>query len=115
VAGSGAAFGASEGLVVDGGTLDLDDFDVTAPSLAGTGGTVDLGSGTLTLDARSGSTAFAGSITGTGGLTKLGASTLTLTGQNGYTGATAIGGGTLALDFSGAGGPASDIVSGAST
>lgn len=114
-AGSASAFGVSKGLIVNGGTLDLNDLAIAAPSLAGTGGNVDLGSGTLTLNATSGSTSYAGSIGGTGGLTKLGAGTQTLTGANTYTGATTIGGGTLALDFSVAGAPASNIVSSSST
>src|SRR3546814_19021655 len=57
---------------------------------------------------------FGGAITGTGGLTKLGAGALTLTGASTYSGATIIGGGKLALDFSPAGGPASDIISSSS-
>ncbi|GAB2789646.1 autotransporter outer membrane beta-barrel domain-containing protein [Dyella kyungheensis] len=113
-AGSANAFGASKGLIVNGGTLDLNDLAITAPSLAGTGGSVDLGSGSLTLSTSSGSTSYAGSIGGTGSLTKLGASTQTLTGANTYTGATTIGGGTLALDFSVAGAPASNIINSAS-
>ncbi|HJR74109.1 MAG TPA: autotransporter-associated beta strand repeat-containing protein [Luteimonas sp.] len=115
VAGSTQAFGASRGLIVDGGTLDLNDFDITAPSLAGTGGIVDLGSGTLTVNAASGSTNYAGNIAGTGGLTKIGASTLTLSGQNTYTGDTSIGGGTLALNFADAGAPAGNIIAAGST
>ncbi|MBE1159678.1 autotransporter-associated beta strand repeat-containing protein [Dyella acidiphila] len=113
--GAGATLGASTGLVVNGGLLDLNSVAITAPSLAGTGGAVNLGSSTLTLKSASGSTSYAGSIGGTGGLTKLGASTQTLTGANTYTGATTVGGGTLALDFSVAAAPASNIISGAST
>ena len=109
-AGSAEAFGASKGVIVNGGTLDLNDLTITAPSLAGTGGNVDLGSGTLILNAASGNTTYAGSIGGTGGLTKLGAGTQTLTGANTYTGATAIGGGTLALNFGASGAPASNII-----
>ncbi|WP_052949531.1 autotransporter-associated beta strand repeat-containing protein [Dyella japonica] len=114
-AGSTNAFGASTGLIVNGGLLDLNSLAITAPSLAGTGGNVNLGSGSLTLNAASGSTSYAGSIGGTGSLTKLGAGTQTLTGANTYTGATTIGGGTLALDYSVAGAPASNIVSSSST
>lgn len=115
VAGTAQAFGASKGLIVNGGTLDINDQAITAPSLAGTGGTVDLGSGALTLNAASGSTSYAGSIVGTGSLTKLGAGTQTLTGANTYSGATTINGGTLALDYSVAGAPASSIISNSST
>ncbi|BDU21085.1 autotransporter-associated beta strand repeat-containing protein [Dyella sp. GSA-30] len=114
-AGSANAFGASKGLVVNGGTLDINDQSIIVPTLAGTGGSVDLGNGSLTVNATSGSTSYAGSIGGTGSFTKLGASTQTLTGANTYTGATTIGGGTLALDFSVAGAPASNIISGSST
>ncbi|WP_246677279.1 MULTISPECIES: autotransporter-associated beta strand repeat-containing protein [unclassified Mesorhizobium] len=110
-AGSSAAFGPSNPLVVNGGTLDLGGFDITARSLAGTGGTVDLGSNNLTVNGTSGSATYAGVITGTGGLTKLGASTQTLTGANTYSGATSIGGGTLALDFTAPGAPTNNIVS----
>lgn len=115
VAGGTQAFGASKGLVVNGGTLDLDDLAITAPSLAGNGGMVDLGSGVLTLNATSGSTTYAGNVTGSGGLSKLGAGTQTLTGANTYTGHTAIGGGTLGLDFAGAGAPVGNIVNATST
>ncbi|WP_408953732.1 autotransporter-associated beta strand repeat-containing protein [Lysobacter sp. Hz 25] len=115
-AGSTTAFGATNGAVVNGGTLDLNDLNFTLPSLAGTGGIVDLGSGTLILNALAATnTSYAGNITGSGGLTKEGASTQTLTGTNTYTGTTTVNGGTLRLDFAGAGGPASNIISSAST
>ncbi|SEN21035.1 fibronectin-binding autotransporter adhesin [Luteibacter sp. UNCMF331Sha3.1] len=115
VAGSAGAFGTTKGLIVNGGTLDLNDLAIAAPSLAGTGGIVDLGSGTLTLNATTGATTYGGRIAGTGGLSKLGAGTQTLTGSNTYTGSTSIGGGTLALDFSAPGAPTGNIVSSASS
>ncbi|NKJ22376.1 autotransporter-associated beta strand repeat-containing protein [Dyella sp. SG609] len=114
-AGGANAFGNSKGLVVNGGTLDFNNFDITAPSLAGTGGTLQLGGGSLTLNAASGTTGYGGAIAGSGGLTKLGAGTQTLSGANTYSGATSIGGGTLALDFTVAGAPASQIVSASSS
>ncbi|ESZ15743.1 phosphomannomutase [Mesorhizobium sp. L2C085B000] len=114
-AGSSTAFGLSNPLVVNGGMVDLNGFDMTFASLEGTGGSVALNAGAdLILNGNTSKT-YAGSLTGSGGLTKLGLSTLTLTGASSYTGDTTIGGGTLKLDFSPAGGPVSDIVSAAST
>jgi fibronectin-binding autotransporter adhesin len=113
---SASAFGTVTGVTVNGGTLDTGGFDLNTPTLAGTGGTVALGAGNLTLNAAVGvTTNYAGSITGTGGLTKNGASTQTLSGTNSYTGATTINGGTLRLDFGSASAPTSNIISSAST
>ncbi len=110
-AGSADAFTSSTRFQVNGGTLHLNGFSQVLTTLTGTGGTLDLGSAELTIEAPTGTTAsFGGSITGTGGLSKLGASTQTLTGASTYTGDTTIGGGTLALDFSTAVGPTSSIV-----
>ncbi|QGW82579.1 autotransporter-associated beta strand repeat-containing protein [Variovorax paradoxus] len=114
-AGSASAFGTTTAVTVNAGTLDLNGNDMTTATLAGSGGTVALGAANLTLTAVSGAATYAGSITGAGGsLTKTGASTLTLTGQSTYTGATTLAGGTLGLNFAGAGGPTSNIISGAS-
>jgi len=76
-------------------------------------------SSTLTIDGlnSTGTSTFSGSIsnTSTGGtgrlnLTKRGLSTQVLTGSNSYGGTTAVNGGTLRLDFSAAGAPASNII-----
>ncbi|MBE1526356.1 fibronectin-binding autotransporter adhesin [Sphingopyxis sp. OAS728] len=112
-AGIAGAFGNATGFVVNGGTLDLGGFDLVAPSLTGNGGTVALGGATLTVNAAT-AQSFGGAIAGSGGLTKAGAGTLTLTGASSYTGATTVAGGRLALDFTGAGGPVSNILSSAS-
>ncbi|MBB4633681.1 beta strand repeat-containing protein [Sphingosinicella soli] len=113
-AGSSSAFGAATGFIVNGGTLDLDGYDLTAPSLSGTGGTVALGSANLTVDTAT-NVGYAGIITGGGGLTKAGNGILTLSGANTYTGTTTINGGTLALGFNSPGAPLTDIISSAST
>ncbi|GAB5559230.1 MAG: autotransporter-associated beta strand repeat-containing protein [Synoicihabitans sp.] len=81
---------------VNGGTLDLNNFDLTASSLSGTGGLVDIGTANLTVD-QSGNTTYGGIISGTGGLTKQGTDKLTLSGTHTYTGGTTISGGTLQL------------------
>ncbi|HUE91908.1 autotransporter outer membrane beta-barrel domain-containing protein [Pseudomonas sp.] len=79
---------------LNGGTLDLNGFDLSMASLAGTGGTLSLGSAQLTLD-QAGATTFAGSLSGTGGLTKQGAGTLALSGVNTYSGGTVVDAGIL--------------------
>src|SRR5690606_36066309 len=85
-AGNASAFGTPTGFIVNGGTLDLGGYDLLAPSLTGTGGTVALGASNLTVKAAN-NQAFGGSIAGIGGLSKTGAGTLTLTGTSNYTGA----------------------------
>lgn len=113
-AGHAAAFGTTTGITVNGGTLDLNSFDLAASTLAGTGGVVELGGATLSLTSAT-STAFAGSISGSGGLTKTGAGILTLSGASTYSGDTTLSGGGLTLDFSQPGAPASNIISANST
>lgn len=90
------------------GTFDLNGFNETIGSLAGTG-SVTLGSGTLAAGANNTSTAFSGVISGTGGLTKTGAGTLTLSGTNTYTGPTTINQGTLSVGTIGNGGVAGNL------
>ena len=80
---------------MNGGTFDLNSHTQTVGTLSGTGGTVDLGSGALTVTQGTGAS-YAGVITGSGSLTKTGAGTLTLTGTNDYTGGTTVSDGTLA-------------------
>ncbi|SFS06523.1 autotransporter-associated beta strand repeat-containing protein [Dyella sp. OK004] len=84
-----------------GGIFDLSAAGAqTIGSLAGTGGTVNIGANTLTL-APAGSGTFGGAIAGSGGVVINGTGTQTLTGANAYAGGTSIQSGTLAL---GAGG-----------
>lgn len=115
VAGSTQAFGTTpNAATVNGGALDLNGFDTSFTSLAGSGGSVALGGAQLTVKGTT-STIYGGSITGAGGLLKQGTSTLTLSGASTYSGATTVNGGGLVLDFTSPGAPLADIVSSAST
>lgn len=69
----------------------------TLGALQGTGGTVTLGSNTLTIGHADSnrSSSFGGVISGNGGLAKAGSGTLTLAGNNTYAGGTVVHGGTL--------------------
>ena len=81
-----------------GATLDLNGFDQTIGSLAGggsAGGTLALGSGTLTTGSDNSSSNFGGTIGGTGSLVKQGTGTFILTGASTYAGATQVAAGTL--------------------
>lgn len=80
-AGRTGAFVDSTAYAVNGGTLDLNGFDLAMSSLSGAGGTVTLGTADLTVD-QAASTSYAGLFTGTGNLTKSGAGTLSLTGDS---------------------------------
>lgn len=93
---------ASAFTVASGATLDLNNFDQSIGSLAGAGN-VNLGTATLTAGSDNTSTAFSGGIAGTGGLIKTGTGTLTLSGPSSYIGSTVVGNGTLLVDGSIAG------------
>jgi T5SS/PEP-CTERM-associated repeat protein/autotransporter-associated beta strand protein len=95
------AFVSNTAYTVNGGTLDLNNLGLTMSSLSGTGGTVNIGTATLTVN-QSGDTSYAGAIGGTTGtLIKLGAGTLTLTGAS-ATDYTRVNGGTLGITGGGA-------------
>ena len=86
--------------VAAGATFDLSSTTQAVGSLAdyqGSGGTVAVGLGTLTVGGNGASTTFSGVITGAGLLVKTGSGTLSLTGASGgsYTGGTTINAGTL--------------------
>jgi len=101
LAGNASALVQNTAYAVNGGTLNLGGFNLVASGLSGTGGTVALGSASLSTGAGSTSTAYAGAITGSGSLIKQGTGTFTLTGTNTYTGGTTISAGTLALSGAG--------------
>lgn len=83
-------------LVVQGGALNLNNAAQTVLSLAGGGGTVNLGAGhTLTVNPTSGTKSFYGTMAGDGDLVKSGAGTTGLFGDNTYSGLTTISAGAL--------------------
>ncbi|MGN6546884.1 MAG: beta strand repeat-containing protein, partial [Aureliella sp.] len=97
-AGIANALPTATSLTVD-ATFNQNGFAQTVSSLAGSG-TVQLGSGALTVNG-SDSTTFSGAINGTGGtLTKSGSGVLTLSGASGYTGATVVDAGGLVVNGS---------------
>lgn len=98
-AGAAGALPDDTAYTIHGGTLDLNGHMLTASALAGTGGSVDLGNATLTVD-QADDTSFAGAVAGAGGLTKQGDGTLTLAGTNTHTGPTTIDNGTLRVEGS---------------
>jgi fibronectin-binding autotransporter adhesin len=109
-AGSTQAFGTTSGMVVDAGaTLQLATFSNTVGNLTGAG-TIDLGSGTLTLAGVGGGPVFTGTITGTGGVTREGQFTQVINGcNNTYDGPTQVLGGYLTVDCLANGGSPSAI------
>lgn len=81
--------------VVNGGTLDLNGFNLTASVLAGQGGQIAVGNATLVVD-QAVDTAFAGSVSGSGALIKQGTGSLMLTGDNSaFTGSISVSNGAL--------------------
>ena len=82
-----AALPVGGALAINGGTFATNG-NVGVGALSGTGGTINLVSGTLTANSSS-NTTLAATITGAGGFSKAGSGTLNLTGANTYTGGTA--------------------------
>ena len=97
---NGGSFDAASSLATSaGGTMDLNNKSQTFAAVNGTGGTVALGSGALSVNGSSDSN-FAGSITGTGSLGKSGSGKLTLTGTSSFTGDTVVSAGSLVVNGS---------------
>ena len=110
-AGSATAFVNNTAYTVNGGTLDLNNFKLTMSSLNGTGGTVNLGSAALTINATA-TDLYSGNIQGNGSLTKIGAGTLILSANNAYSGGTTLNSGTLVVNSSQAVGLGDVVVNG---
>ena len=81
--------------VASGGTLSINNVDLSVGSLSGAG-SISLGSQTFTITQSVDGT-FSGVLSGAGALTKAGAAVLTLSGTNTYSGITNINAGTLAI------------------
>jgi outer membrane autotransporter protein len=110
-AGSAGGFVSNTAYTVIGGTLNLNNFNLTMSSLDGTGGVVNLGSAALTIN-DTGMDVYSGIVQGTGSLTKIGAGALTLSGKNTYSGGTLINAGTLVVNNAQALGLGNVVVSG---
>lgn len=103
-AGAAGAFVGNTAYAVNGGTLDLNGFDLAMSSLSGAGGTVALGTADLTVNQMT-NTVYTGVFTGSGDFIKSGTGTLTLTGDSSaFSGATTVGSsGSLVVGVAGSG------------
>ncbi|MEI6239217.1 MAG: autotransporter-associated beta strand repeat-containing protein [Planctomycetia bacterium] len=90
------------------GTVWVNAFTFSSTATV-SGGTITL-TGSVPTVTTSANATIASVLTGSAGLRKAGNSTLTFSAANTYTGTTAINGGGLTLDFSGASSPATNIV-----
>ncbi len=80
--------------------MDLNNQSQTVSAVNGGGGTIDLGTGTLTVNSSSSNSTYGGSIVGTGQVVKEGSETLTLAGTSTYSGNTTVTAGTFLVDGS---------------
>jgi outer membrane autotransporter protein len=110
-AGSAGSFVNGTGYTVTGGTLDLNNFNLTMSSFNGTGGVVKLGSAVLSIHS-TGTDAYAGIIQGTGSLAMTGPGALTLSGHNTYSGGTLVNHGMLVVNSTRALGTGNVVVQG---
>jgi autotransporter-associated beta strand protein len=94
---SGALCGPGCDVVVNGGTLNLNNAAQTIENLNGTGGTINLALGHTLTSAPGADSAYSGTIAGQGALALTYAYTLALNGTNTYTGGTTVSAGTLAV------------------
>lgn len=100
VSSTGKLIGAVGDVVINGGTLNLNNAAQTIENLSGTGGIINLNGCTFVTEA-AGDVTYAGSIRGDGSFTIGKAFKQTLTGTNTYTGGTTVSLGTLELGATG--------------
>ncbi|MBY0322349.1 MAG: autotransporter-associated beta strand repeat-containing protein [Reyranella sp.] len=98
--GDGASLASTGALTVHSGTFDLNNNNQTVGQLSGSGGTIALGSGTLTTNGAANAN-LDSVITGGGAFVKNGSGRLLLAGANSYTGGTTVNAGTLRLGTGG--------------
>ena len=110
--GAAGRFNAASTLAVNSGQLNLGGNETVA-GFSGSGGTLNLGSHTLSANLAATNT-FAGSIIGTGGVSKSGLGRLSLSGSSSYSGATAVNAGELNLVGGSIASSAVTVASGAS-
>ena len=106
----------SSPLIVNGGTFDANGFAVTVPQFSGSGGTLALGTGSLTFGSDGTSQSFAGAITGTATavLKKLGTGVETFTGNSSaYAGTTNVNAGELRVGAPGSLGGTTNVAAAA--
>jgi fibronectin-binding autotransporter adhesin len=94
-AGSATGFSAASSAIVNGGTLDANGLHVSFAALSGSGGTVLVPGGSLTVGSSNGSTTFAGALAGTGAFNKVGNGLMTLAGGGSFSGTINVQAGSL--------------------
>jgi fibronectin-binding autotransporter adhesin len=105
VAGVSGAFGNNSAMSITGGTVDLNGFNTQVGSLAGSGGSLILGSATLTTGGLNTNTNYGGTISSTtGGIVKTGTGNFTLSNATVAAGTINVTGGRLTLNRDASGG-----------
>ena len=89
--------GNTTAVTVNGGTYSVGGSD-SIGAISGSGGAIDVTSGTLTTSFNAATSTYSGAVTGTGGLTKAGTGTLTLAGNNTKSGDNTVSAGTLVVN-----------------
>jgi MYXO-CTERM domain-containing protein len=84
-------------VTVNSGTFSVGGSDAIG-AISGSGGTINIASGTLTTSFDAATSTYSGAVTGTGGLTKSGTGTLTLAGNNTKSGTNTVSAGTLVVN-----------------